>query len=139
MDTSETIPYNKVYIPKAGGSGTDPKVLGNPILGEANSVCSYTYLVIGYNQDNHLLSTVECKNIVSYIETRFFRYLVSVKKKTQDNPRDVFQFVPLQDFTSSSDIDWSQSVADIDRQLYKKYGLTDEETAFIERTIKPME
>jgi hypothetical protein len=53
--------------------------------------------------------------------------------------KDKFAFVPLQDFTSSSDIDWSQSVADIDRLLYKKYGLTEEETAFIERTIKPME
>lgn len=65
--------------------------------------------------------------------------MVSIKKKTQDNPRDVFQFVPLQDFTSSSDIDWTQSVADIDRQLYRKYGLSDEEVAFIEKMIKPME
>ena len=65
--------------------------------------------------------------------------MVSIKKKTQDNPRDVFQFVPLQDFTSTSDIDWSQSIADIDRQLYAKYGLTDDEIAFIEKMIKPME
>ena len=65
--------------------------------------------------------------------------MVSIKKKTQHNPRDVFQFVPLQDFTSSSDIDWTQSVADIDRQLYRKYGLSDEEVAFIEKMIKPME
>ena len=53
--------------------------------------------------------------------------------------RDKFQFVPLQDFTSSSDIDWTQSVVDIDRQLYRKYGLSDEEVAFIEKMIKPME
>lgn len=65
--------------------------------------------------------------------------MVSIKKKTQDNPRDVFQFVPLQDFTPASDIDWTQSVADIDRQLYRKYGLSDEEVAFIEKMIKPME
>ena len=54
-------------------------------------------------------------------------------------PRDVFQFVPLRDFISTSDIDWSQSIADIDRQLYAKYGLSDEEIAFIEKMIKPME
>lgn len=53
--------------------------------------------------------------------------------------RDKFQFVPLQDFTPASDIDWTQSVADIDRQLYRKYGLSDEEVAFIEKMIKPME
>ena len=58
---------------------------------------------------------------------------------SQDLGADKFQFVPLQDFTSSSDIDWTQSVADIDRQLYRKYGLSDEEVAFIEKMIKPME
>lgn len=135
----QVVKYNKVFIPKAGGSGNDPIVLGKPFYGEPNSVCSYTYLVIGYNQDKHLLNKEDCDNIIKYIRSRFFRYLVSIKKKTQDNPRDVFQFVPLQDFTSSSDIDWSQSVADIDRRLYKKYGLDKEEIDFIERTIKPME
>ena len=50
-----------------------------------------------------------------------------------------FELVPLQDFTSTSDIDWSQSVSDIDRQLYAKYGLSDDEIAFIEKMIKPME
>ena len=78
-------------------------------------------------------------DIIKYIKSRFFRYMVSIKKKTQDNPRDVFQFVPLQDFTSTSDIDWSQSIADIDRQLYAKYGLSEDEIAFIEKMIKPME
>ena len=67
--------------------------------------------------------------MITYIKTRFFRYLVSIKKKTQDNPRDVFQFVPLQDFTRP----WT------DADLYAKYGLTDEEIAFIESMIKPME
>ena len=50
-----------------------------------------------------------------------------------------FELVPLQDFTSTSDIDWSQSIADIDRQLYAKYGLSEDEIAFIEKMIKPME
>lgn len=50
-----------------------------------------------------------------------------------------FEYVPTQDFTSNSDIDWSQSVSDIDKQLYEKYGLKQEEMDYIESTIKPME
>lgn len=74
-----------------------------------------------------------------YIQTRFVRFLLASILITQNIVRDKFQFVPLQDFTSSSDIDWTQSIADIDRQLYRKYGLSDEEVAFIEKMIKPME
>jgi len=125
----DAIPLHKVYIPKAGGSGNDPYVLGKPFYGEPNSVCSLTYLIIGYDPQKHNLSKVQCENIISYIKTRFFRYLVSIKKKTQDNPRDVFQFVPLQDFNKP----WT------DEELYAKYGLTDEEIQFIETMIKPME
>lgn len=94
-----TIPLHKIYIPKSGGSGTDAIILGTPFYGEPNSVCSYTYLVIGYNAETHNFSHEECMNIITYIKSRFFRYLVSIKKKTQDNPRDVFQFVPMQDFS----------------------------------------
>ena len=68
-------------------------------------------------------------NIISYIETKFFRYLVSIKKKTQDASREVYQFVPLQDFSHP----WT------DEMLYKKYGLDENEIAFIESMIRPME
>ena len=123
------IPLHKVYIPKAGGSGNDPYVLGKPFYGEPNSVSSLTYLVIGYDPNKHHFTKEQCFNIISYIKTRFFRYMVSIKKKTQDNPRDVFQFVPLQDFSKP----WT------DEELYKKYNLTDEEIAFIESMTKPMD
>ena len=73
------------------------------------------------------------------MSTKFFRTLVGIRKQDQGAGRDVYRFVPLQDFTSSSDIDWSLSIAEIDAQLYKKYGLSDEEIAFIEKMIKPME
>jgi hypothetical protein len=73
-----TLPLHKVYIPKAGGSGTDPYVLGKPFYGEPNSVCSYTYLVIGYDKEKHHLSETECKNLITYIKKRLFRYLVSI-------------------------------------------------------------
>lgn len=134
----ETKDFHKVCIPAAGGSGNDDIILGQPFYGEPNSVCSQTYLVIGYAK-SHNLSKEQCMNIISYIKTRFFRYLVSIKKKTQNGPRGVYQFVPLQDFTKNSDIDWSKSVPEIDRQLYAKYSLTDEEVAFIESMIRPME
>ena len=135
----ETIALSKVYIPMAGGTGNDSQILGFPFYGEPNSVCSYTYLVIGYDKEKHNYTQEECYNIIAYIKTKFFRYMVSVKKKTQNTTRDLFQFVPLQDFTSHSDIDWTQSIPDIDRQLYSKYNLSDDEIDFIEKMIKPMD
>ena len=118
---------HKVYIPAANGSSDI--VLGVPFYGEPNSVCSQTYLVIGYDPNKHNFTKQECENIVTYIKTRFFRYLVSIKKKTQNGPRGVYQFVPLQDFSKP----WT------DEELYAKYGLTQEEIDFIESMIRPME
>ena len=66
-------------------------------------------------------------------------WFVGLFASSNDNNTDVWKFVPLQDFTSNSDIDWSQSVADIDRQLYAKYGLDDEEIRFIESHVKEMD
>lgn len=77
--------------------------------------------------------------MLKYIRTRFLRTMLGVKKVTQDNSRSVWKYVPLQDFTPNSDIDWTQSVADIDRQLYAKYGLDDEEIQFIESHVKEMD
>ena len=77
----------------------------------------------------HHFTKEQCENIISYIKTRFFRYLVIIKKKTQNGPRGVYQFVPLQDFNE----EWT------DEKLYKKYNLTQEEIDFIESMIRPME
>ena len=74
-----------------------------------------------------------------YIATKFQRFLLLQALTSIHITKDSFIFVPLQDFTANSDIDWSKSIADIDRQLYAKYGLSDEEIAFIEKMIKPME
>lgn len=126
---TDSIKLHKVYIPAAGGSGTDTQILGYPFYGEPNSVCSQTYLVIGYDPEKHNFSKQECENIITYIKTRFFRYLVSIKKKTQNGPRGVYQFVPMQDFSKP----WT------DEELYKKYNLSQEEIDFIETMIKPME
>ena len=127
---NKSIPIHKIYISKAYGAGDNfpHQILGIPFYGEPQSVCSQTYLIIGYDPIEHNLSKEECENIISYIKTRFFRYLVSIKKKTQDNPSSVFQFVPTQD--------WSESWTDT--ELYKKYNLTKEEIDYIESMIKPM-
>ena len=67
------------------------------------------------------------------------RALLGVLKTTQHLTPNVWKYVPLQDFTPASDIDWLQSVANIDKQLYKKYNLSKEEIDFIERNVKEME
>ena len=81
----------------------------------------------------------EANAVVSYIKTKFARAMFGVLKRTQANTPDKWKYVPIQDFTPSSDIDWSQSIADIDKQLYKKYNLTPEEIDFIETHVKEME
>ena len=77
-------------------------------------------------------------NVIKYLKTKFLRFLVLLKKNTQHATSKVYAFVPIQNFTSKGDIDWSKSIPEINQQLYVKYHLTDEEIAFIEKMIKPM-
>ena len=122
----------KVLNTCSGGSGNDPMVLGRPELAPKHSVCSQSYLYSIFS------SVEEAKNFIKYIRSKFLRILVSAIKITQAAPNRVYKFVPLQDFTSQSDIDWSVSIPEIDEQLYHKYGLSDDEISFIEKMIKPM-
>lgn len=80
----------------------------------------------------------ECDNLLKYIKSRFMRAMLGVVKITQDLTPSKWKYVPLQDFTAHSDIDWSKSVAEIDRQLYRKYDLTADEIEFIETHVKEM-
>ena len=130
---AQDIDKPKVFIPEAGGSGNDPKVLGVPEFAPAKSVCSQSYLYAAFSTDEEALS------FEKYIRTKFLRILVSAKKITQHATNRVYSYVPMQNFTNNSDIDWSKSVAEIDQQLYAKYGLDESEIAFIESKIKPME
>ena len=123
----QTIRLHKVLIPAANGSRF--LVLGKPFYAEPGSVCSQTYLVIGHDPGHPFTGKDQCANVISYIKTRFFRYLVSIRKRTQNGPRGVYQFVPLQDFSKP----WT------DEELYRKYGLTADETAFINSRIRAME
>lgn len=76
--------------------------------------------------------------LAKYLSSKFFRFLLSTILLTQNISKGMFSFVPLQDFTTASDIDWGRSVREIDQQLYAKYGLNEAEVAFVERMIKPM-
>ena len=99
-----------------------------------NEVTTDSYLIIGAFKTQE-----EASNILSYFKTKLLRFLLLQSLVSMNISRGNFRFVPLQDFTSHSDIDWSKAVAEIDVQLYKKYQLTNEEINFIESMIKPME
>jgi site-specific DNA-methyltransferase (adenine-specific) len=115
----------KVYITRSYGAGEDfpHQILNKPILGGKGTVCTETYLHIGPFDDE-----TTAINVIKYINTKFFRFLVLLLKNTQDAPKKVYRFVPMQDF----------SVAWDDKMLYEKYGLSNEEIDFIESMIRPM-
>lgn len=116
----------KIYITMAYGAGEDfpHQIINKPFLGGKNSCCTETYLVIG-PYDNEEIA----KNVLSYMTTKFFRFLVLLRKNTQHASSSVYSFVPLQDFSKP----WT------DADLYAKYNLTQEEIDFIESMIKPMD
>jgi len=116
----------KVLIPRSG-SGSDAfphPILGRPWVGEPMTASSETNIFIGPFENREI-----CENVISYVATRFLRFLAMLKKVTQSTTRSVYTLVPLQDFTEP----WT------DEKLYAKYGLTEEEIAFIESMIRPMD
>lgn len=133
--SAELIDTYKVLIPKAGSDGgkkIPDVVLGKPLVANNPSVCTQSFLFFFVD------SKIEAISIEKYLKSKFLRFLVSLRKMTQDATRSTYTWVPLQDFTPSSDIDWTKSISDIDQQLYKKYNLSAEEAAFIESMVKPM-
>lgn len=126
IKNTEWINKWKVFIPEAGsGSDSFPHpILGKPFVGAPGTVSSETYLVIGPFEDEET-----CANLTTYISTKFFRFLVMLKKPSQHATSKVYSFVPMQDYSKP----WT------DEELYAKYGLTDEEIAFIDSMIKPMD
>lgn len=122
----EVLDVWKVFVPRFGsGSDSFPHpILGRPFVGEPSSACTETYLYIGPFSDRKT-----AKNVISYLQTRFLRFLVMLNKPTQNALRQVYHFVPMQDFSKP----WT------DEELYQKYGLTAEEIAFIEKMVRPMD
>ena len=129
----ENFQYYKVILSKAQGSDKFGEALSQMIIGEKMSGHTQTFFSMGCFE-----TEIEAKHLEKYLKTKFTRCMLSVLKKTQDITPYKWKYVPLQDFTSSSDIDWAVSIPNIDRQLYRKYGLTQEEIDFIETHVKTM-
>jgi hypothetical protein len=123
----------KVLVPKANGTGTLGETLSTPVICDPGIGFTFSFISFGSFE-----SKVEAEAVLKYLKTKFARTLLAVLKITQDNLPRTWSKVPLQNFTKKSDIDWSRSVAEIDKQLYKKYGLDKSEIDFIEKNVKPM-
>lgn len=124
----------KILISKsAGAPHTDKRVIGEPYIGVRKTACTDSLIPIG---DFDTLE--EAENLQKYIKTKFLRFLVSLVKSSQNTTQIVYRFVPMQDFTEKSDIDWSKSINEIDEQLFDKYGLSIEEKEHIKTAIKEM-
>ncbi len=122
-----------IVLPKANNTGKFGETLSQPFMTEPGIGSTETFLSVGFFE-----TAIEDENCLKYISTKFARAMLDILKTTQDLTPDKWKYVPLQDFTPSSDIDWSQSIAEIDQQLYKKYALSDEEIEFIETHVKEM-
>ncbi len=133
----EWIDLWKVYIPESNNIGTELNDDNqNSFVGAPQTICTETFLVVGADLG---LDELSANHLSTYLRTRFARYLLSIAKISQHGTAKTYRFVPVQDFTAQSDIDWNKSIPEIDAQLYAKYGLTPDEIAFIESMIKPME
>lgn len=133
---TEWIDRFKVYTPRANNIGTELNDDNlNSFVGVPNTICTESYLVVGVDLK---LNQSSATNLCKYLTTKFLRFQHSLGKASQDATSKTFKFVPTQDFTGKSDIDWSKSTVEIDKQLYTKYKLTKEEIEFIESMIKPM-
>lgn len=116
----------KVLVSKAspGGDEYPHSIISAPVLTEKNSVCTETYLIVDFVKTEE-----EGRNLISYMRTKFFRFMMSLIKNTQNISKGVFAFVPVQDWSKP----WT------DDELYKKYGINEKEVAFIDSMIRPME
>lgn len=129
----------KIVLARAdGAAGTignpvPARILGASIIEEPGTGLSETFLSVGSFDTRDV-----AENALKYIRSKFSRALVSVLKTTQDINPGKWEYVPLQDFTDASDIDWSKSIHEIDQQLYTKYGLDADEIEFIETHVKEM-
>lgn len=133
INSVKNLDYYKILVPKASGVGSFGEVLGPSIIAEPATGHTETFFSIG-----KFKFKCEAENLLKYLKGKFTRSLLSITKKTQNITPSNFKYVPLQDFTPASDIDWSKSIHEIDLQLYKKYGLSDEEINFIETHVKEM-
>ena len=133
----DSLHRHKVAVPAANGSGSTTDFFGvalnNPtVLGPSVAV-TQTFITIG-----SFATEAEAQACLKYIKSKFARAMLGVLKITQHNPRNTWKFVPAQDFSETSNIDWTKTIPEIDAQLYAQYGLDDDEAAFIEAHVTPM-
>lgn len=114
----------KLFVTRNWGIGSFDDIPSKPVVAGPGELCTETFIEFGPFE-----SKEEVENVLSYLKTKFFRAMVAIRKQDQGSSKAVYHYVPIQDFTKP----WT------DEELYAKYGLTDEEIAFIESMIKPME
>lgn len=123
----------KVFVPKANGSGAIGEKLSTPVMGYPVMGCTESFLNVG-----SFTTEEEALNMIKYLKTRFLRLTLGSLKVTQDNPKRVWNNIPIQDFTSQSWIDWDKTIDEIDDQLFAHYGLSEEEIAWAKSKITRM-
>ena len=133
LNDVENLESYKILISQANGDGSFGETLSKPLVEGPYCGSTETFISIG-----NFKTQKEAENLSKYISTKFLRTLLGILKVTQNGNKPVWKYVPMQDFTPSSDIDWSQSIHDIDLQLYQKYGLDETEIEFIESHVKEM-
>lgn len=138
----DTVDSYKVLMSKtsaehAGEPGKDGRyrvITSSTRVIEPGDVCTHSYFTIG-----NFSCKEDAQRVLAYLQTCFVRMLMLMSMSSINLSKLVFSFVPMQNFSGASEIDWNQSISNIDKQLYKKYGLSNEEIAFIENLIKPIE
>lgn len=133
LKTPDNFMYYKILLPKSNGTGKLGEILSSPFVAQPKSAHTVTFLSIGKFD-----SIEEANAALKFLKTRFARILLGSLKVTQDNPRPVWENVPLEDFSTTSDIDWSKSISEIEEQLFDKYKLLPAERKFITDTAEPM-
>lgn len=130
VPTKNGIDKYKIFVPRNYGSGKLQDSSFKTYLAAPNEICTETFVqVFPFNTEN------ERNNCNKYMYTKFFRVMTALRKQDQSAGQDVYAYVPLQNFTENSDIHWNQSIEAIDRELYDKYNLSEEDRTFIERNI----
>ncbi|QTJ41404.1 restriction endonuclease [Dolosigranulum pigrum] len=134
LNSSINLDKFKVLLPKSNGTGNLGESLSTPLIADPGVGFTQSFISFGnFNNENYAI------NILKYLKSKFARTLLGSLKITQDNNRSKWKYVPMQDFTEQSDIDWTQSIKNIDKQLYKKYNLNQEEIDFIEEKVQAMD
>ena len=133
MLDNKFIKFYNIFVPEANGTGAIGEILSTPLIGEPLIGSTDTFISIG-----SFITNEEAIAAIKYIKSKFARAMLGILKITQHNPQSTWKYVPLQDFTSNSDIDWTKSIHEIDEQLYKKYNLSKDEIEFIETHVKEM-